>query len=64
MAFPAISTGAFGFPMRPAAEIALRTVAELATTLQSVRRIRFVLYDHAALAIHVRVLEEIASEGH
>jgi O-acetyl-ADP-ribose deacetylase len=60
VAFPAISTGAFGFPIRPAAEIALRTVTELTPTLQSVRCIRFVLYDQDALGVHVHVLGEIA----
>jgi O-acetyl-ADP-ribose deacetylase len=59
LAFPAISTGAFGFPIQPAAEIALRTVAELAPTLNSVERIRFVLYDQHALRVHMRVLDEI-----
>lgn len=63
VAFPAISTGAFGFPMDDAAAIALRTVAGLAPTLQSVRRIRFVLYDRNALAIHEGVLEEVAADG-
>lgn len=60
VAFPAISTGAFGFPLEPAARIALATVAERAPRLESVKRIRFVLYDEAALAVHARVLEEIA----
>jgi O-acetyl-ADP-ribose deacetylase len=63
VAFPAISTGAFGFPIRPAAEIALRTVAELVPSLRSVNRIRFVLYDQDALGVHMHVLEEITSEG-
>jgi O-acetyl-ADP-ribose deacetylase len=63
VAFPAISTGAFGFPMPLAAEIALRTVAGLAPTLQSVRCIRFVLSDRGGLEIHMRVLDEITSEG-
>jgi len=31
IAFPAISTGVYGFPARPAAEIAVRTVNEVAT---------------------------------
>ena len=30
IAFPAISTGAFGYPMKEAAEVALRTVLEMA----------------------------------
>jgi O-acetyl-ADP-ribose deacetylase (regulator of RNase III) len=56
IAFPALSTGAFGYPMEPAAEIALRTIIEEAERLTWVRRIRFVLHDEAALAAHVRVL--------
>lgn len=59
LAFPAISTGAFGYPMEPAARIALRTVAERAPHLESVGRIRFVLYDDPDLAVHSRVLEDI-----
>jgi hypothetical protein len=48
--------------MHRTAGIALQTVARLAPTLQSVRCIRFVLYDRQALAIHAKVLESIASE--
>ncbi|HUH11617.1 MAG TPA: macro domain-containing protein, partial [Longimicrobiales bacterium] len=62
VAFPAISTGAFGYPAEPAAEAALRTVAEEAQRLESVERIRFVLYDAHALDVHARALERIASE--
>lgn len=60
IAFPAISTGAFGFPAEPAARIALRTVAARAPELESVRRVRFVLYDDRALDLHRRALAEIA----
>src|SRR5690554_4254998 len=42
LAFPAISTGAFGYPLRAATEIALATVLEAAPRLASVRLIRFV----------------------
>lgn len=62
IAFPAISTGAFGFPLEAAAEVALRTVAGEAARLESVQHIRFVLYDERALDAHVRVLEGIAAE--
>jgi O-acetyl-ADP-ribose deacetylase len=57
VAFPAISTGAFGFPAEPAARIALNTVLDEAPGLRSVDRVRFVLYDRAALDLHERVLE-------
>jgi O-acetyl-ADP-ribose deacetylase len=62
IAFPAISTGAFGFPLRPAAEVALRTVAGVAPTLQSVKRVRFVLHDHDVLSIHTEVLGALISD--
>ena len=54
--FPAISTGAFGYPMRAATEVALSTVAETATSLEHVGLVRFVLFDEAALATYREVL--------
>jgi O-acetyl-ADP-ribose deacetylase (regulator of RNase III) len=62
VAFPAISTGAFGYPPEEAARVALRTVIERAPELRSVRRIRFVLYDQLSLAVHRRALEELAAQ--
>ncbi|MDZ7778458.1 MAG: macro domain-containing protein [Gemmatimonadota bacterium] len=59
VAFPALSTGAFGYPMEEAARVALETVLSLAPELSSVKRIRFVLYDQGALRTHARVLEEL-----
>ena len=47
VAFPAISTGIYGWPIDNAAFIALRTVAETPT---EVGEIRFVLFDDRALA--------------
>lgn len=61
VAFPAISTGAFGYPMRPAAEVALGTVLEAAEDLESVRLVRFVLYSQRALDVHTEVLDELAA---
>jgi O-acetyl-ADP-ribose deacetylase len=59
VAFPAISTGAFGYPLEPAARVALRTVVTAAPSLEHVRRIRFVLYDEEARRAHARVLAEL-----
>jgi O-acetyl-ADP-ribose deacetylase len=42
--FPAISAGAFGYPLREAAEVAVRTVSEEAPRLGHVRLVRFVLF--------------------
>lgn len=62
IAFPAISTGVFCYPMKAAAEIAMRTVAEEAQNLSSVKRIVFVLFDADALRIHEEALARVTSE--
>jgi O-acetyl-ADP-ribose deacetylase len=59
IAFPAISTGVFGYPVEEAAEVALRTVVEEAHKLQHVRLIRFVLFGEKDFEVHEKVLEEI-----
>lgn len=56
VAFPAISTGAFGYPVEPAAAEAMRTIALAAPGLVSVQLIRFVLFSEAALRVHERAL--------
>jgi O-acetyl-ADP-ribose deacetylase (regulator of RNase III) len=47
VAFPAVSAGAYGWPLDDAARIALTTVASAPT---QVREARFVLFTEAALA--------------
>lgn len=61
VALPAISTGVFGYPIDSAAEVALRTVIDVAPRLERVRRVRFVLRGSHALDVHRRVLERLAS---
>jgi O-acetyl-ADP-ribose deacetylase len=62
VAFPAISTGAFGYPMDPAAEVALGTVFERAPALQAIKRVRFVLRGSAALEAHGTALEWLVGD--
>lgn len=62
IAFPAISTGAFGFPLERATRVALGTVLEKIPELVSIRRIRFVLHDELALRVHREVLERLLPE--
>ncbi len=62
VAFPAISTGVFGYPVREAAEVALNTVMEEAPNLQHVHVIRFVLYGQKDLDVHEDVLSELTGE--
>ncbi len=47
VAFPAISTGAFGYPVEEAAAVAVQAVRDAAT---SVRAVSFVLFDARSLA--------------
>jgi len=56
VAFPAISTGIFGYPAEEAAEVALQTVREEAERLERVRLVRFVLFGARDLQVHEMVL--------
>jgi len=60
IAFPALSTGAFGYPMAPAARIALHSILDELPGLSSVKHVRMVLYQTADERIHSRVLTELA----
>jgi O-acetyl-ADP-ribose deacetylase (regulator of RNase III) len=55
VAFPAISTGIFGWPMEDGARIAVRTVRESADP--PVEEVRFVLFDKKAYDVFAEVLE-------
>lgn len=61
VAFPAISTGAFAYPIEDAAHVALRAVARAAPELEHVRRVRFVLLGPEAFEAHRRALEQVGS---
>ncbi len=63
VAFPALSTGAFGYPMDEAARVALGAVWELAPALESVGRIRFTLFGERALTAHEEALSELRASA-
>jgi O-acetyl-ADP-ribose deacetylase (regulator of RNase III) len=58
VAFPAISTGVYGWPMDDGARIAVRTVREAAVA--PVEEVRFVLFDDSAYAAFEAALESPA----
>lgn len=62
IAFPAISTGAFGYPIEDAAEVAFKTIIEMIPKLKSVKKIRFVLYSESDLKVHERVLSRLIKQ--
>ncbi len=49
VAFPAISTGVYGYPVDEAADVALNAVAESLPDCQSLSLVRFVLFDSETL---------------
>ena len=59
VAFPSISTGAFGYPLDEAARIAVGTILDAAPSLDSVELIRFVLFDARALSAHEEALSAL-----
>jgi O-acetyl-ADP-ribose deacetylase (regulator of RNase III) len=59
IAFPSISTGAYGYPMEAAAEIALRTAIDYLREHDDIELVRFVLFGHDALRTYERMLQKL-----
>ncbi|MFC5906071.1 O-acetyl-ADP-ribose deacetylase [Streptacidiphilus monticola] len=59
IAFPAVSTGVYRWPMEGAARIALGTVREAGGALRSIQEARFVLFDGEAFGVFQRVWHEL-----
>ena len=62
IAFPAISTGIFGYPLAEAAEISLRTVVKFLQENTKPERVRFVLFGADDLQVYRDSLQKIAGE--
>jgi O-acetyl-ADP-ribose deacetylase (regulator of RNase III) len=60
IAFPAISTGAYGFPAQRAADIAVGTVvSELAAAPRGITRVVFCCFNAASAQCHIEALSEL-----
>jgi len=59
LSFPAISTGAFGYPSSEAASIAISSTVEVLAPTNHVSRVRFVLFDVATLRTYMRAAETL-----
>lgn len=64
VAFPSISTGAYGYPMEEAAPIALGTVMDYLREHPEIERVRFVLFGRAAYETYRRALEGLLGAAH
>lgn len=58
IAFPAISTGAFGYPLEPAAQVIFAAIRDF-TPYQNLKHIRFVLWSEKDRETFNRVMEEV-----
>lgn len=58
IAFPSISTGAYGYPVRPAARIAVATAREFVEPARRLREVIFCCFSAADLAVYEEVLRE------
>ncbi len=58
VAFPAISTGVYGYPMAEAAKVAVATVREVLPTLKHVGLVRLIAFDPATTRSYEEELRE------
>jgi O-acetyl-ADP-ribose deacetylase (regulator of RNase III) len=59
LAFPAISTGAYGYPVSEAAPIAISSTLEALTVAKHVNQCRFVLFDVSTVRAYERAAEKL-----
>ena len=59
VAFPSISTGAYGYPLAAAARIALKTVKAFLVEHPEIERVRFVLFGKIAYAAYAAAIQEL-----
>ena len=59
VAFPAISTGAYGFPIERATRIALTTVDEALAEAKTVRRVVMCCFSASDLDVYTRIAREL-----
>jgi len=59
LSFPAISTGAYGYPVSAAAGIAVAAVAEALCSTTHLKRVRFVLFDASTLQAYTQAAERM-----
>ena len=62
IAFPAISTGAFGYPVEEASRVSIEAIKEKAPELKNVKNIRFVLWGEENFEEYKRAVRRIIAE--
>ncbi len=59
LAFPSISTGAYGYPITEAARIALKTVMDYLADHPEIKLVRFLLFGRLAYEAYEKALKEL-----
>jgi O-acetyl-ADP-ribose deacetylase (regulator of RNase III) len=60
ISFPSISTGAYGYPIRDAARVALKTTVDYLTDHPEIKLVRFVLFGAVDLEVYETALKGLA----
>jgi len=63
LAFPSISTGAYGYPVEEAAPIALSTVINFVKENPDIQLVRFVLFSNDILEAYEKALRDLTGQG-
>lgn len=63
ISFPSISTGAYGYPVAPAAEVALKAVIQFLHADPSLQEVAFVLHDPATYGAYAEALQKLQNLG-
>ena len=63
VSFPSISTGAYGYPLKLAAPIALETVMDFLNRDESINEVVFVLFEDKTYQAYARALESLLQEA-
>ena len=59
VAFPAISAGVFGYPLKEAAHVAFSTILAESSRLKQLQKVKFVLFNKADLEVYEKRLQEL-----
>ena len=59
IAFPSVSTGAYGYPIDEAAEVAVAAVIEALGATEHVNNVRFILFDATTLTAYVAAAKKL-----
>lgn len=58
IAFPAISTGVYGYPLEPATQIAIQTIQQEIPNMQHIKEIFFVVFDQETYSIYENIFQQ------